>query len=106
MYRENYLGFDLLVKRHPFGHYLGYVFLPKGHQFHGVDCENIDVDVNGGLTYSELDTYTGDWKIGFDTGHPGDEKKGWTLETVLIELACVVQQFLHNKVKLRSVNSD
>jgi len=42
-----------------------------GHKYHGMNYDNIPVDVHGGLTYSRLDE-NGSWKIGFDTAHYGD----------------------------------
>ena len=44
----------------------GYVQLPDGHPWRGLDYDNIDVEVHGGLTYA-----SGDW-IGFDCLHCGD----------------------------------
>ncbi|WP_075510288.1 hypothetical protein [Mycobacterium ostraviense] len=44
----------------------GYVKIPAGHHWHGLDYDAINVDVHGGLTYAD-----GDW-IGFDTAHCGD----------------------------------
>lgn len=32
----------------------GYVLIPEGHPLHGEHYDKIDVDVNGGLTFSEL----------------------------------------------------
>ncbi len=52
-------------------HINGYVELPVGHKYHGMNYDNIPVDVHGGLTYSRLDG-NGSWKIGFDTAHYGD----------------------------------
>lgn len=54
------------------GHWVGYVTLPKGHQWHGLIEESIPVDVHGGLTFGDFD---GDgYRIGFDAAHAGD---GW-----------------------------
>lgn len=44
----------------------GYVRVPEGHPWHGLDYDDIDVEVHGGLTYSD-----GEW-IGFDTLHGWD----------------------------------
>jgi hypothetical protein len=69
----------------------GYVRIPKGHPWHGLGYDDIDVRVHGGLTYSE-----GDW-IGFDCLHLGDYWPGqneydllsydaeWTAEMVAAE---------------------
>lgn len=57
-------------------HLCGYVGLPEGHRAFGKDYDEIEVDVHGGLTYSEfeLDVYEGPrlWWIGFDCTHSGD----------------------------------
>lgn len=44
----------------------GYVRVPEDHPWHGLDYDDIDVDVHGGLTYAR------DGWIGFDTLHFGD----------------------------------
>ncbi|AAN12761.1 gp121 [Mycobacterium phage Omega] len=44
----------------------GYVRIPEGHPWHGLNYEEIYVEAPGGLTYSE-----NGW-IGFDTLHLGD----------------------------------
>jgi hypothetical protein len=44
----------------------GYVRLPAGHPWRGVSTSDIDVDVHGGLTFSN-----DEW-IGFDALHGGD----------------------------------
>lgn len=67
----------------------GYVHIPKGHPWDGLDYDDIDVDVHGGLTYAR-----NGW-IGFDTLHSGDYWPGmpwqidgdrhWTAEQVAAE---------------------
>ena len=69
----------------------GYVIIPKGHELHGKHYDDINVDVHGGLTYSDkltediasmffpkddLKDDIGGWLVGFDCAHYGD-----TLET-------------------------
>ena len=44
----------------------GYVRIPESHPWHGLDYDDIDVNVHGGLTYGH-----GDW-VGFDCMHLGD----------------------------------
>ncbi|SLF32685.1 Uncharacterised protein [Mycobacteroides abscessus subsp. bolletii] len=48
----------------------GYVRVPEGHPWFGLDYEAIDVEVHGGLTYGAVGI-AGHW-IGFDTLHGGD----------------------------------
>lgn len=54
----------------------GYIGLPKDHPWYGKHYDDIDVDVHGGLTYSEdhkpKHEPDGLWWIGFDTGHYQD----------------------------------
>jgi hypothetical protein len=89
-------GLSCLIVRAQPGHLCGYVAVPPGHPWHGVDYsgrydENgesytpspIDVDVHGGLTYAEKCQgkichvpAPGDpddvWWLGFDCAHLGD----------------------------------
>lgn len=75
----------------------GYVIIPKGHRLHGIlyDEINKEIDVHGGLTFSEhskdlLDWNEGDhlngdtegWVVGFDTAHYGDDLLKWPEEKV------------------------
>jgi len=47
-------GLKCLILRHPELKQLnGYVALPKGHPCYGKGYDNIDVEVHGGLTFSE-----------------------------------------------------
>jgi hypothetical protein len=76
----------------------GYVLIPEGNVLHGVHYNDIDVDVHGGLTFSELvdsdmvDVWPelskddiGSWMIGFDTCHYQDTPNNWPEESVLEE---------------------
>jgi hypothetical protein len=66
-------------------HRCGYVAVPSGHRLHGVSCNNlyergIDIDVHGGITFSESgDKYPvendGLYWFGFDCAHSGDATK-------------------------------
>jgi hypothetical protein len=68
-YIEN--GFHCEIKRvGELGHLCGYVILPKGHKYYGLDYDDIPVSVHGGLTYSTL--IDENWVIGFDCAHGGD----------------------------------
>lgn len=65
--RGEHLGIPWVVAKAPmFGALNGYVRLPEGHPWHGLDYEEIEVDVHGGVTY-----HSGGW-IGFDTLHFAD----------------------------------
>lgn len=53
----------------------GYVLLPKGHVCYKVQYDDINVEVHGGLTFSEMSP-DGYWKVGFDTFHASDGSEG------------------------------
>lgn len=74
-------GFACILHRN-FG-WCGYVAVPPGHPWHGKNCDELDVRVHGGLTYSEM--CSGEichvakpgepddvWWLGFDCSHSGD----------------------------------
>jgi hypothetical protein len=42
-----------LMLRQTSGHWCGYVAVPPGHLLYGKDYDDVNVDVHGGLTYSE-----------------------------------------------------
>ncbi len=76
-------GYSCIVHRGPAGGLCGYVAVPPGHPWHGMDYNEVPADVHGGLTYGgkcegaichvpksgEPDNVF--W-IGFDTAHSGD----------------------------------
>jgi hypothetical protein len=56
---------------HIFGGYLcGYASIPKDHPFFGKNYYDIEIDVHGGLTYSEFKD--NEYWIGFDCAHSCD----------------------------------
>jgi hypothetical protein len=88
-----------------FGWGNGYVLLPEGHKYHGLHYDNIDVNVHGGLTFSELiedekdaewygvgKEYVGYWAVGFDTANYGDTLEKWTKEAVMEETKKLEEQ--------------
>jgi hypothetical protein len=65
----------------------GYVKIPVGHPCYGLDYDtihnNYDINVHGGLTYSDYDQddkYY--WVVGFDTAHYNDNIRIWSKERV------------------------
>jgi len=62
----------------------GYVVIPKDHKLAGVDYDDIDVDIHGGLTFATIakdirnwkelpdDCDDNDWVVGFDCAHFND----------------------------------
>ena len=86
-----------------FGWGNGYVILPKGHKYHGIDYNDIPVDIHGGLTYSrdieyfstdKVEAESGAWVIGFDTAHHGDTLAKWPKERVQEEANKLLKQML------------
>jgi hypothetical protein len=87
-YRDDATGLPCLIKRNPEGVLCGYVGVANGHPAYGQRYEMVDVDVHGGLTYSDHcqdgpeDTAIchipapGEpddvWWLGYDCGHSFD----------------------------------
>lgn len=67
-------GYRCIVRRSDgTGALCGYVCVPRSHPYHGKSHTDIDdIDVHGGLTYSELCDDTGQWILGFDCSHADD----------------------------------
>lgn len=80
---------DCLIVRGPTGALCGYVGVPDGHKMYESEYEGIEVDVHGGLTFSDhcqpgdddssgvcnpKDGASNDnvWWLGFDCAHAGD----------------------------------
>lgn len=83
----------------------GYVVIPKGHPTHGIDYDDIAVEVHGGLTFSALadglawpeikDIDKGGWVVGFDTAHLGDSLVRWPDEkSVMVEVDSLKRQLI------------
>lgn len=71
-----YKDYECEVKESPVGLFgLGYVKLPEGHKYYGVD--EIPVECHGELTFGEK--IDNKWVIGFDCGHGGDLIPLWKL---------------------------
>jgi hypothetical protein len=80
-------GFACFAKRGPAGSWCGYVGVPSDHPAYGKEYDDVDVDVHGGLTYS--DRCQGElchipepgmpddvWWFGFDCAHLLDLSPG------------------------------
>src|SRR6478752_9495140 len=75
-----YEGYEWEVTCNRIGFRCGYVRVPAGHPWHGVDYDSIEryPEVHGGLTFAEPDTDCGKggednaWWVGFDCAHAGD----------------------------------
>jgi hypothetical protein len=87
-----------------FGWGNGYVLLDKEHPWYEKHYDDIDVEVHGGLTFSEkineqmIDNFKlspediGKWMIGFDTCHYQDTLKRWPKEKVQEEANRLLEQ--------------
>jgi hypothetical protein len=56
------------------GHWCGYICVPSGHPWHGMDTrsEGVDaIEVHGGITFAAAEA-DGTWCLGFDAAHGGD----------------------------------
>lgn len=78
------------------GYANGYVGVPEGHPWYGKDYDHIEVDIHGGLTYSNdclpLCKPDGLWWVGFDTVHYGDNQSNWPQSRCQDELEKLRQQ--------------
>src|SRR5574342_308969 len=75
----------------------GYVLIPTDSPLHGMHYNDIDVDIHGGITFSELidenlanqwgisPDNIGLWAVGFDTAHFMDTEDKWPKEAVQAE---------------------
>lgn len=84
-------GYPCLIVRNHWGSLCGYVGLSRSHPLYEKDYDEVDVDVHGGLTYSnhcqdgpeeEVVCHVPDdgdddvWWLGFDCGHTWDVQPG------------------------------
>lgn len=72
-------GLRAVVVVQDFGNRCGYVAVPKGATTYGEHYDDVQVDVHGGLTFSERgDTYPVEaddvWWFGYDCAHYGDAR--------------------------------
>lgn len=71
-------GFEYEIVHNLSGYRCGYLRVTLGHPWFGKDYNDIDVDVHGGLTFSErgkaCTTHDGkdEWWVGFDCAHAFD----------------------------------
>lgn len=83
----------------------GYVIIPEGHPWHGMNYDDIPADVHGGLTFGEFvpddiketnpfSAYKGQFIIGFDTCHLHDTLDNWPKEAVEMEAQRLKEQAL------------
>lgn len=89
-----------------FGWGNGYVLIPENNVLHGKHYDDIDVNIHGGLTFSELvdndmvekwqldRTDLGKWCVGFDTFHFRDCLSNWSKEQVQLEAERLREQLM------------
>ena len=85
-WRDPSTGLACLARRNRMGNWCGYVAVPAGHAWHGVEYQELDeLEVHGGLTYAAgcdleagichepLSGEDGEvWWLGFDCAHMTD----------------------------------
>lgn len=71
----------------------GYVVLTKGHNYNGVDYDDIPVECHRGLTFGAYDD-NDNWVIGFDCNHFGDNHL--IHDAYYVELVCksIIEQLI------------
>jgi hypothetical protein len=79
--KGEHLGYEWEITSNRMGFRCGYVRIPAGHPWHGLDYDDVEaadggyLDVHGGLTFAAPDTDCGKggednaWWLGFDCGH-------------------------------------
>lgn len=71
-------GFQWTTVHNTSGYRCGYIRLPEGHPWHGKHYDDVNVEVHGGLTFSEPDEECDApgnddaWWLGFDCAHGCD----------------------------------
>jgi hypothetical protein len=85
--------------KHYSTHRCGYVALPEGNKFFGVEYDDIPAEVHGGLTYSRVadgypvETESPVYWIGYDCGHyMDDEDGGRSLDYCISECESLAEQ--------------
>ena len=107
LYEGRYRNFHFVIVSYG-SHPCAYVKIPKGHPCYGMDYDDIDVDVHGGLTFGDdldhvlahrgLNTF---W-IGWDYAHcgdcyqtryiPDDTGRKWTTKEIYEDVKSVIRQ--------------
>jgi hypothetical protein len=87
----------------PHGYGCGYIGLPPEHPWHGKNYMELEVDIHGGLTYSNKsvgkDPADGYWWIGFDTAHSGDNMITCNEQYCINQIEQLKQQALNAYIK-------
>ena len=115
LYKGNYKGYDYYILNlgtHP----TAYIEIPKGHKFYKKHYDRIDLNVHGGLTYSDSELMgikSTSWFIGWDYAHLGDylgyevkfefarclDDKKWTTEEIIKDCKNAIDQIIEMEGK-------
>lgn len=77
----NHKGYECICRRTAFGHWCGYIRIPKDHPLYGKDYfkdEIAAIDIHGGITWADNKLPDDEkdnpnyWFIGFDCAHLND----------------------------------
>lgn len=111
LYKEKYKGYNYYILNlgtHP----TAYVEIPKKHELYGKHYDDIDINVHGGLTYSDDELMlvkSESWFIGWDYAHAGDyvgyyvdflynevlkREKKWTTKEIIKDCENVIDQII------------
>lgn len=99
-------GLRAVVIATDMGHRCGYVAVPVGHKLYGVDYDETDVDVHGGLTYAGGDgkypVEANDlWWFGYDCAHLGDARDPDLMSPKYKVLSVLSMRFENDVVRSR-----
>lgn len=97
-------GLDCMIVRNDMGNLCGYVGVADGHPAFGMDYDAVNVDVHGGLSYSnlcsghichvaELGRPDHVWWLGFDCAHSFDYTPGFQQEDDYDDLPSIEQPY-------------
>lgn len=108
----------------------GYILIPEYHPFYGKHYDDIDINIHGGLTYSnkfesdnffnwiknlEIDgditlnnykEFDGYWMFGFDTAHSGDNVFNCSKQYVINETENLLNQCINIKGYKRKLRKE
>ena len=112
LYALNYKNYNFYIFNlgtHP----TAYIEIPKGHKFYKKHYDRINLNVHGGLTYSDSELMgidTKNWFIGWDYAHLGDyigyeeqyginpKDKKWTTEEIIKDCENAIDQLWKGKL--------
>lgn len=109
---KNYQYYILNLGTHP----TAYVEISKGHKLYNKNYNDININVHGGLTYSDnelMGISSNNWYIGWDYAHCNDYcgceeympenirtyGKKWTTEEIIEECKNVIEQIIEFESK-------